>query len=266
MGVDLYGLLKNNNFGFTRDAHNRYRGFDTAFRDMAFSLLTSMGGRTIPMNNSKNPLAPAPMMGEWEDLSLTRIRDLPKIAYRAAFPYHYDLQHLPADTPRDMVSFAEGRANFEKALMFTGFAKGLQALGGRGISSRALTRNAIRPLVTREVNYSGIPLSGSVSAVEEGVTKSGRNRFTPDSNATGAHSVFRRGSTGRVTHYETYRPQTNPYDPRPWESIKRYDGPGGVDDKHYNKFLKKYIDTPHIHDPHTPGGVRFAEQWEIPNW
>jgi hypothetical protein len=87
----------------------------------------------------------------------------------------------------------------------------------------------------------------------------------PDANATGSHTVFRTDPvTGKVTHYETYRPQTNPRNPNSWESIKRYDGPGDVSDRHYNKFLKIYIETPHIHDPFYSGGVRYPELWEIP--
>jgi hypothetical protein len=96
--------------------------------------------------------------------------------------------------------------------------------------------------------------------------QAGRNHFVPDRNAIGAHSVLRRDpSTGKINHYETFRPQTNPRNPSLWESVKRYDGPGNVDGRHYNKILKKYIDTPHTHDPITPGGVRLPEQWEIPN-
>ena len=68
--------------------------------------------------------------------------------------------------------------------------------------------------------------------------KAGRNRFVPDANATGAHTVFRKDPlSGKVTHYESYMPQTNLRNPNSWESIKRYDGPGG--DKHWNKVLKK---------------------------
>lgn len=48
-------------------------------------------------------------------------------------------------------------------------------------------------------------------------------------------------------------------------SIKRYDGPAGVEDRHYNKILKEYVDTPHVHDPSTSGGIRHPEHWEIPN-
>ena len=41
----------------------------------------------------------------------------------------------------------------------------------------------------------------------------------------------------------------------------RYDGPLG--DRDYNGILKRYIETPHIHDPSCPGGIRPAQSWEI---
>ncbi|MCB1119551.1 MAG: RHS repeat-associated core domain-containing protein, partial [Chlamydiia bacterium] len=102
--------------------------------------------------------------------------------------------------------------------------------------------------------------AGSLQVPKEGVTNaaksSGRNRFVPDANASGAHTVFRKDPlTNKVTHYETYRPQTNPFDPKPWESIKRYDGPQHPH-KHYNKNLREEILTPHVHDPSCPGGIR----------
>lgn len=65
-----------------------------------------------------------------------------------------------------------------------------------------------------------------------------------------------------MSKYETYQPQTNSYDPKPWESIKRYDGPGS--DPHYNKVLEKDINVPHVHDPYCPGGIRPALPGEIP--
>jgi hypothetical protein len=81
--------------------------------------------------------------------------------------------------------------------------------------------------------------------------------------AIGAHSVFKRNSKGKITKYETYQPQTNPRDPKPWESIKRYDGgyPGKF---HYNKELGQKVYEPHVHDPTHPGGVRPANPGEIP--
>ena len=60
--------------------------------------------------------------------------------------------------------------------------------------------------------------------VVEVAKKGGRNRFVPDTNATGAHSAFRKDPlTGKITHYETFRPQTNFRNPNPWESAKRFE-------------------------------------------
>lgn len=56
--------------------------------------------------------------------------------------------------------------------------------------------------------------------------------------------------------------QQGRYDPRKWESVKRYDGPGS--DPHYNKVLEQYVETPHVHEPCSPGGVRPALPGEIP--
>jgi len=66
---------------------------------------------------------------------------------------------------------------------------------------------------------------------------------------------------GQVTHYATYTSQSNSNNPAPWELVKRYDGQGA---SHYNKVTSEFIDTPHVHDPHTTGGVRKARVDEIP--
>ncbi|MDP1834610.1 MAG: RHS repeat-associated core domain-containing protein [Chlamydiales bacterium] len=93
---------------------------------------------------------------------------------------------------------------------------------------------------------------------------SGTTRMRPDPKATGAHSVWRRnGSTGEITKYEEWMPQTNPQNPNAWQSVKRYDG-GPHGEGHFNKATQEYVLEPHVHDPCTPGGVRAAEQWEIP--
>ena len=94
--------------------------------------------------------------------------------------------------------------------------------------------------------------------------KIGRKKnLQPDPNANGPHTVYKRDPmTGKITKYESYQPQTNPNDPKPWESLKRYDGPPSG--SHYNKFLDKYINSPHVHDPSYPGGIRPAMPWEIP--
>lgn len=92
-----------------------------------------------------------------------------------------------------------------------------------------------------------------------------RQRFKPDSSAVGAHSRWRRNAqTGRIDKYETFQFRTNPYNPNPWETMKRFDGnqtPHG----HFNKVLDKKILTPHVHDPYYPGGIRPALPWEIPH-
>lgn len=90
-----------------------------------------------------------------------------------------------------------------------------------------------------------------------------RKNFQPDPSAEGSHSVYKRNpKTGSITKYETYRLQTNPNNPKPWEIVKRYDGPPS--DSHYNKVIYKYVDPPHVHDSACPGGVRPARALEIP--
>ena len=103
-----------------------------------------------------------------------------------------------------------------------------------------------------------------------GVLKNGRrNRLVPDINASSAHTVFRRDPMlGRVTHYETFTPQTNLQNPNPWMSVKRFDnssrGPGQMMPSHFNKESQQRIYEPHIHDPYYQGGIRSALPWEIP--
>jgi RHS repeat-associated protein len=90
--------------------------------------------------------------------------------------------------------------------------------------------------------------SGSAALGENiGIAFSKRheNDLHPDPNATGPHSVVKRDpETGRVTNYETYRPQTNPRNPNPWEKVLRYDNKGKP---HPDTITKQYI-LPHIHD------------------
>jgi hypothetical protein len=109
----------------------------------------------------------------------------------------------------------------------------------------------------------------STSQVAKGgaeVTKKAvRNTFVADVNASGAHTVFRKDPlSGKITHYEMFRPQTNLRNPNAWESVKRFDNSGKFKQSHFNKVLDKHIFEPHIHDPTFPGGVRPAHLWEIP--
>lgn len=68
---------------------------------------------------------------------------------------------------------------------------------------------------------------------------------------------------GVTEKYQTFWPQKNLKNPNPWEKGIRYDGPYHPHE-HFNKSIKKRIDTPHIHDTTTPGGVRPPFEWEIP--
>jgi len=153
-----------------------------------------------------------------------------------------------------------------------GTRKGL-VLGSVGVGVVRVGLSAIRaawsstPFLLPKNNLSGNTATATRNietiAVKETAKKASRNHFTPDINATGAHTVFRRDPiTNKVTHYETYRPQTNPFDPKPWESVKRFDGVGS--DPHFNKITRENIGAPHVHDPSAPGGLRPPQPWEIP--
>lgn len=102
-------------------------------------------------------------------------------------------------------------------------------------------------------------------AFTETVKTTRRKHFVPNLKATGMHTVFsRNGSTNRITHYETFRPQTNPRNPNLWESVIRFDFSGKLNQSHYNKFFDIDIYEPHVHDPIFPGKIRPAFDWEIP--
>ena len=91
-----------------------------------------------------------------------------------------------------------------------------------------------------------------------------RDKMHPDPAAQGnPHSVYKRDPvTGKIKKYQTYKPQTNPNNPNPTETEKRYDGDG---ESHYNKETGEDVNTPHVHDPSTPGGVREPTSDEVPN-
>jgi Pretoxin HINT domain len=84
----------------------------------------------------------------------------------------------------------------------------------------------------------------------------------PNSEAGGAHSVFKvNPQTGKVSSYETFKPQTNPQNSNPWESVKRVDVEGRP---HFNKVTQEYVPTPHVQSRKIPGGVRPATPRQIP--
>lgn len=57
-------------------------------------------------------------------------------------------------------------------------------------------------------------------------------------------------------------PQTNPCDPKPWQSVKRVDLEGAA---HHNKITGESVPTPHVNSKSIPGGVRPALPGEIPS-
>ena len=137
--------------------------------------------------------------------------------------------------------------------------------------TKEVTKQAAKQAAQKTAQVAEKTLASEAAQVAKGgvtevAKKAGRNRFVPDANAVGAHTVFRRDLTnGKITHYATYGPQTNLRNPSPWECIKRYDGATVNSEGHFNKILQKYIPEPHIHDPYCPGGIRSVLPWEIPN-
>lgn len=90
-------------------------------------------------------------------------------------------------------------------------------------------------------------------------TGRGKNNLKPDTNAQGAHSVYKRDSnTGKITNYKTYEP--NPKNPSGFDDIIGYDGVGRP---HVNKATGESL-MPHVHDKTVPGGVRAPYPYEIP--
>jgi hypothetical protein len=74
-------------------------------------------------------------------------------------------------------------------------------------------------------------------------------RLQPNEDAVGPHSSFKYDDTGRVIHYETYKP--NDHVEAGWITEKRFDGVGR---SHFDKGSGEYIDTPHVHAPNKPNG------------
>jgi hypothetical protein len=151
---------------------------------------------------------------------------------------------------------AYGEASFDAALFIPGLLKSASSL---------FTLKAAGTIEAIAGRIASNAAEGVASVAErtaaEFVKQTGRKRFTPNLNAKGAHTRFRKhGETGKITHFEEFKPQTYPYNPNPWESVKRFDSNG----QHFNTVLKKYIEAPHVHDPCCPGGIRPALTWEIP--
>ncbi len=97
---------------------------------------------------------------------------------------------------------------------------------------------------------------GSETVVNTG---RGKNKIKPDTNAQGAHSVYKRDpNTGEITNYKTYKP--NPQNPSGFDEVIGYDGVGAP---HKNPITGEDL-LPHIHDKSVPGKVRKPTPDEIP--
>jgi RHS repeat-associated protein len=202
----------------------------------------------------------------WQPRSLLTNQDLaiPRCgldrAEKAFLPFTYEARRLGSDVSQYDQMRARGRALGEQAITFGGLFSAFSA-GRSLLNTGTRFQEAARfpaQESSREYLFSGKPTITESSQSLKGA----RNRFKPDIRAEGAHSVFRRDPvTGQVSHYETFRPQTNPYDPKPWKSVLRFDAFG---EEHLNKALKQWISTPHVHDPYYPGGIRPAWPRELP--
>jgi hypothetical protein len=95
------------------------------------------------------------------------------------------------------------------------------------------------------------------------IDPSKKGRFSPlkpdAKNATGAHSTWRTGADGSVTHHAEWAP--NPQNPSGFDQVKRVDLQG---DPHFNKVTGQDVPTPHTQGKDIPGGVRPARPDEIP--
>jgi hypothetical protein len=84
-------------------------------------------------------------------------------------------------------------------------------------------------------------------------------KLKPSLEATGDHTSFLEDIFGRIQKYATYIKNT--LNPTGFDEIKHVDLLG---DEHYNKVTCEFISTPHVHEKITVGGVRIANDDEIP--
>lgn len=84
-------------------------------------------------------------------------------------------------------------------------------------------------------------------------------RLKPDTDATGDHTTFAENGSGFITKYATWL--KNLLNPSGFELHKRFDMFGK---RHYNKKTQMFVETPHVHTKEAVGGVRKANNNEIP--
>lgn len=108
-------------------------------------------------------------------------------------------------------------------------------------------------------NFEGFSLNAKGGSQAPVTTGRGKNNIKPDTNAQGAHSVYKRNpQTGEITNYKTYKP--NPKNPTGFDEVIGYDGVGTP---HKNPVTGEDL-LPHVHDKSVPGKVRIPTPDEIP--
>jgi RHS repeat-associated protein len=98
---------------------------------------------------------------------------------------------------------------------------------------------------------------GRPSAASSG--GSGGGKVKPHPDATGPHTTWKTDRDGRITRHESWEP--NSKNPTGWDSKQSTDIVGR---SHRNSTTGDAIPTPHTQGKGIEGGVRPAEQWEIP--
>ncbi len=87
-----------------------------------------------------------------------------------------------------------------------------------------------------------------------------KNNIRPHEGADDSHVVYKKDpETGEITNYKYY--EKNPRNPSGFDEKFGYDKTGA---SHTNKATGEDVQTPHVHDPDTPGGVRAPSIEEIP--
>ena len=245
--IDLYGLWGLRQFG--SDAGHFLWGAIEGSGYHLYNMASSMGMKNFSSNSWQ------PRSLSTQDLSSTRRIDRIE---QAALPFTYEARRMQDSAPQHDIMRSRGRAAGEQLVTLGGLVGIRNSVKNMLNSGKQFLQSVELPQVfSREYLYSG----KVKTPVRQGKNK---NWLMPDAQAEGAHSVFRRDPmSGKVTHYDTYKPQSNPYDPKPWESVMRFDNPFEPH-YHFNKVLKERIYTPHVHDPYFPGGVRPAQPREIP--
>jgi RHS repeat-associated protein len=153
--------------------------------------------------------------------------------------YHYGLNNpyrftdpdgrIPIDTVIDVgfLIYDTGRFLGAAAAAGVGAATGNEALTREGLAGmRATGADLATSAVSAVTPYASAPMARLGKEAVGDATRTGRgaNNLRPDPNAQGAHSTFKRDSSGAITNTATYEP--NPRNPSGFQEVKRVDVSG----------------------------------------